>query len=376
MPVNAPNKMSGRRDIGIPLPNPRIGGPSEQPRLDTNVAPYLPLQQENERHEYHFVILNGKVVAFDNLGFVVPAGLGLQQVALLPHLGLAAQDVSALGLELYDATDVAQGVVNSLGVAALAGEPVIWSMIDGAPAWDAAFDLSNLDLSAAGTTNDLASYRILISGHIGFAQQNWYRNPFDHADILAAATAASNKFDDNPRSTITREYNFEFGQDRVSVSVAHDTFLLPVVTDRTGLLIEGQAAAIGTGMSDFRLGSYVTYDLNSDVVPMLGADLSSAFHYDGVAAVPALPSDMDEWAQALSGVSSRIVGQVIQQVVRGIEADSGSAYLEYVKTRWEESTPGTEGLDRMPGSATDGKTWNQHVSGTVVGEIKISPLMR
>lgn len=100
-------------------------------------APYLPSVRFNRYFEEFIVLSGGKVVAFDSNGDIVPAGLR-KQAALYKADFDANGEVSADALvqTLYAAEDIARGVINSAGVAAVLNEPVVKSMFDiatGAP---------------------------------------------------------------------------------------------------------------------------------------------------------------------------------------------------------------------------------------------------
>ena len=369
MAVNNPIKRYAK-DLGIPIPEVRFG-PSEKPRLNTWPAPYLPLQLENERHDEYYVILAGKVMSLDSQGFVVPAGLALQLETVLAEwaaAGAGAFDFSAANgnlatLDRYDATDVANGVINSLGVAAALGEPVVYSMIQDQGAALIAYDGANAAASSAVVLVDATGTQaISVGNHIGVAPYSMLR---------AASDVMSRALNDNelhPAAKVGPEASMPYDptqlrslawelQNRVTALVADECLILPVVADRTGVLIEGQVAAIGANMAAFDLGGYVTFDANSDYVPASMADFAAV--------------DADPTAAEIEKFINRRVGQVVRKNTR-----FSSSYLDKVKTRWESSVPGFNAIDRMPGSATGGYPWRMHTAGATLGEIQVSLLMR
>lgn len=86
------------------------------PSLRATVAPYLPLVRYSEKDRDYVVISQGKPIAFDSYGYIVPAGLALEIAA-----EVASPGSSTIA---YTATDVAAGVVGPDGTAVSAGEKV------------------------------------------------------------------------------------------------------------------------------------------------------------------------------------------------------------------------------------------------------------
>jgi hypothetical protein len=378
------------RDLGRVIPNVRIC-PSERPRLDTGPAPYLPLQFENDRHDEFYVILTGKVVALDDRGFIVPAGLAYQlqiledDMAVQAGLGATMDLSTARTPELdllwrYDATDVANGVVNARGEVATLNEPVVLSFItwlSGAVQQRVQYDES-VALGAASTAipldNPPTPVRTFdIGRHIGFAPYSMLRAA---SDVMERAlnenelhpAAASGPEALKPYSpTQLRNLAWEL-QNKVTVLVANECMEYPVAADRTGVLLEGQVIAIGA-MADFVNGGYVTFDHESDIVPVTNTCLAVS---QGTPDWSAVGAAADALASiAMLDLMNRIVGQVVRKSTR-----YPSSYLDKVRTRWETSIQGFDGLDRMPGTATSGYPWHMHTAGSTLGTVQISPLMR
>lgn len=173
------------KDLGVPIPNVRFTR-AEFPRLNTWPAPYLPLQLENERHDEYYVILTGKVVALDSRGFYVPAGLALQlqiledeiEANLNDTVDLSAANANLVKLQRYDATDVAQGVVNARGLAVKLGEPVVLSFFeDGNGDALAQYDADDADTSTAYITPVAIARTYDVGNHIGLLSlipQSWF----------------------------------------------------------------------------------------------------------------------------------------------------------------------------------------------------------
>ena len=320
------------KDLGVPIPNVEFC-PTEFPRLHTFPAPYLPLVLENERHDEHFVVLTGKVVALDSNGFLVPAGLALQ----IEGSSVAINDT----FTKYTATDVAAGVKNARGVLAIAGEPVIWSMLNAAAATAAnVANGQNFQAADAGA--------ITVGDHIGIASYSWLRassDSLDRAGMTPSDPSALRYMAWEPQlasKTVRTNYCLEY----------------PVVADRSGIKLGGQAVAIGAA-SSYGFGTRVTYDANSDIsLEAAIADVGAAFNQDGLNAILA----------ALDTRHRRCVGQVVKKNDR-----VPSSALDKVRSRWEAS--GFEDLDKMPGSATAGKPWHLHAAGASASVV-ISTFMR
>lgn len=345
------------KDLGKAIPIVRFG-PSERPRLNTTPAPYLPLKLHNERHDEYYVMLTGKVMALDSFGFAVPAGLALQREAAVAAGDGAAWPASC---ERYDATDVANGVINAQGDAAQDGEPVVHAMLSTA-AYDSGDD--TVDLNNAPAT------AITVGNHIGVVPQSLLRAGSDvmsraASDTQPAATGSAALVPYDP--TQLRNLAWEL-QNRTTALVADECLLLPVVADRSALLLEGQTVAIGA-MADFGLGDYVTYNENSDLVPATAS--ASAFSNIVPDMSGADGADATAVSAAILSHSARIVGQVVRKNER-----FPSSYLDKVKTRWESSIPGFNDIDRMPGSATGGYPWHMHTAQSTLGEVQVSLLMR
>jgi len=143
----------------------------------------------------------------------------------------------------------------------------------------------------------------------------------------------------------------------VGVVVADECFLYPLVANRSGVLIEGQAVAIGA-VADFLLGSRVTYDANSDIVPATVNLVTSDYSAD-------VDADIDARIEAaIADYHQSLVGQVVRVSFR-----FPKALLDKVATRWESTVPGFTAINRMPGSATSGYLSHMHSAGATLGEV-------
>jgi hypothetical protein len=338
-----------------------------------------------ERFDEYQVLQIGKVVALDQMGFLVPAGLRIQartlQNAMLAvaagggPINLSAANGALSTLTRYTQVDVDQGVVNARGQTVRLGEPVVmsWIVLEGV-------NLAQYNAAVAGNSTavvignlDTVTLSHDVGNHIGFQTAPAYRTSSDAmsrdaGEFRPAATGA-----DARRSldaTQNRHESWELGLQHFTVLVAEETMLYPVVANRSSILFSGQAVAIGAALTDFPLGSLVTYNSDSDIVPANGTTLAWA-----LTTVDDTDADDITINGALNAlaVRSAIVGQVIQR--DSLASRPVKAFLNKVSTRWS-SVPGFLPLDAMPGSATDGKNYNTYISGTTLGEIQISPLMR
>jgi len=255
-----------------------------RPWLGTTVAPYLPLERYNKYDDDYFVLSTGKVVALDSLGFLVPAGLLIDLEA-----GVGS------GTLLYTATDVAQGVKNAAGTDVVEDEEVIASMV------------------AEGVT---------VSKPIGITPYSYYR---------ASSDSLSSHASWDP--TNLRYHNYQ-KQGRVGVLCDY-VVEYPIIPSGYAPHFAGIAAAIGS----FTPGGFVTFDVNSNVVP----------------------------ANCSSELYCNLVGQVLR-----VDTTYPKALLDHVKTRYNLNTPGWTALDKMPGSATAGYPENMNYAGTTTGTLLVN----
>ena len=315
------------KDLGIPVPNVEFC-PTEFPRLHTFPAPYLPLGLENERHDEHYVVLTGKVVALDSLGFLVPAGLAIQ----LETAAVNAANWNDASYTRYTAADVAAGVKNARGVQCVLNEPVVRALRT-----DAAQDEDLADGAIPAANNP-----ITIGDHIGVASYSWLRASSDALD-------RSGMIPKDPSELRHMAWEPQLASKTVRTNYCLE---YPRAANRDNAKLEGQAMALGS----FALGQRVTFDYNSDIVPY--ADPTVAAGDVGAANAGDTATAINLALQKLSAARSRIVGQVVKTNTR-----SPSSALDKVRSKWESGVKGFGDLDRMPGSATGGKAWNLHVAG-------------
>jgi hypothetical protein len=372
MAVYNPTIKRYARDFGVMVPNVEFC-PTEYPRLHAHVAPYLPLQLFVEKHNEYYVVLQGKVVALDSMGFLVPAGYAIEQETAegLANWGSGNVNFTSANASAdfirYSQADVDNGVKNSRGIAVTLNEPVIYSMIrmDGNPLQ--AYSDSDVTVDCDGAM----TFAVTIGDHIGCASGSWLRTSMDtisrasnaHLFNTGSATGMeARKAEDD--GTLERNEHWRLQMEPKTVRTNY-CLILPVV-DSYDPLIEGQMVAVADDITDFVRGSRVTFDRDSNIV---------VAEPEAVTVGGALQADIQDAVDAalasLKKYHNRIVGQVIK-----IDTRHPKSLLDKVKTRWDASIPGFEALDRMPGSATDGYPDNMHKAQSTMGEVVISLFMR
>lgn len=366
------------RDLGVAIPNVEFC-PTEFPRLHTFPAPYLPLQLQNDRHDEYYVVLTGKVIAHDSMGFLVPAGLVLDQETVegLANFGSGNVDfrsVTVTNLVRYTQTDVDQGVVNSRGITVTLNEPVVYSMIRRGGAPLQAYD----DADATVDCNGAMTWAVSIGDHIGVASYSWLRSSSDvmsrasgeHLFNSGAVTGieARKAMDD---SSLLRHEAWQLQLEPKTVRTNY-CLQYPVVASAAAGHLKGQAVAVAGSMAAFAYGDRVTFDHDSNIVPHAPIAVDVAvLTGDDAADLVAVQAAVDAALVSMQKYHKRTVGQVIKKDTR-----HPKSLLDKVKTRWDASIPGFEALDRMPGSATDGYPWQMHTANATMGEIVVSLFMR
>lgn len=378
MAVYNPTIKRFARDFGTMVPNVEFC-PTEYPRLHAHVAPYLPLQLFIEKHNEYYVVLQGKVVALDSMGFIVPAGYAIEQETAegLTNFGTGNVDFTSGNADAdfirYSAADVANGVKNSRGVAVVLNEPVVYSMIRKGGVVLQAYSDSDTTVDCNGAM----TFAVTIGDHIGCASGSWLRTSMDtisraanaHLFNTGAATGMeARKAEDD--GTLERNEHWRLQMEPKTVRTNY-CLVLPVV-DEYDPLIEGQMVAVADDITDFVRGARVTFDRDSNiVVAEPDAVTVGSLAGNDAADLVVVQAAIDATLASLKKYHNRIVGQVIK-----IDTRHPKSLLDKVKTRWDASIPGFEALDRMPGSATDGYPDNMHKAQSTMGEVVISLFMR
>lgn len=366
------------KDLTTMIPNVEFC-PTEYPRLHTHVAPYLPLGLYIELHDDFYVILQGKVVALDSMGFLVPAGLKLEQETAegLTNFGTGNVDFTSGNADAdfirYTQTDVDNLVVNSRGTLVTLNEPVIYSMLRKDGVALQAYD----DSDDAVSCNGAMTFAVTIGNHLGVAAYSMLRTAFDKM------SRGANEHHFNPdaatgmeaRKAIVdaAEFRHEAWQHQMENKTVRTNYCLiyPVVEEAAPLLA-GQALAVAGDFDDFVLGGRVTYDRDSNIVPLAPAAVTvGSLAGNDAADLVAVQAAIDAALVSMQKYHDRCVGQVVKK-----DSRHPKSMLNKVKTRWGSDIPGFETIDAMPGSATEGYPDNMWKAQSTMGEIVVSLFMR
>lgn len=366
------------RDFGTMVPNVEFC-PTEYPRLHTHVAPYLPLGLEIEKHDDFYVVLQGKVVALDSLGFLVPAGYAIEQETAegLANFGTGNVDFRTANANAdfirYTQVDVDNLVKNSRGTLVTLNEPVIYSMLRLGGVALQAYD--NTD--ATVDCNGAMTWSVSIGDHIGVCAYSMLRTASDRlsreADEHLFNTDAADGMEARKAIDDGTDLRYESWSHQMENKTVRTNYCLiyPVVEDYAPL-IAGQAVAVADDIDDFVCGDRVTFDRDSNIVPHTAeAVVVASLGGNDAADLVAVQAAVTAVLASTVKYHKRTVGQVIKKDTR-----HPKSLLDKVKTRWDSSIPGFEALDRMPGSATDGYPANMWAAQATMGEIVVSLFMR
>lgn len=148
---------------------------SEGIRITGKVAPWLPVQFYDKASEAYVVIMPGKALAFDNAGYLVPAGLGLSGAAIS-----------------YTATDVSEGTIDvTTGVAVTGTKSVT---------------LSEVITYMGGTATLAISKPVGVSSYVYF---QWGGDASAYDDGTNPAAYRQHNFNPQQRQAITLDYVLE-----------------------------------------------------------------------------------------------------------------------------------------------------------------------
>ncbi len=287
--INAAQGYKEWNDWGHITPNFEFSE-GQRPAGEFQVAKYLNRIRYEEYQREHIVLSQGKVIAFDTDGYLVPAGLRIQAAAYAAAFngaGSPAAGITAAGvlttLDRYSIDDVRRGQRNFAGTLVVANEPVVKSFF-------------TLTAQPAVQNN-------VISNAIGVNYFNFY--PHAGGDGINPANYTVANLNIQSRQAFLRHYQIELP-------------LVASVANYDNAPWTGIASCIGAPGS-VKPGMFVTYDADSNFV-VTGYDYGSYNEED-------------------------ILGQVMS--VRG----SGPFnLLEKVRT----AQSGTSAMEAMPGTSTAG----------------------
>ena len=244
-------------------------------------APYLPAIRYDPQFEEYKVVSDGMPVCFDSNGYLVPAGFridaALYKSTFEATAGTQAANIAAADAAVslfYTATDVSRGVLNALGVAVVAGEPVVKSFFD----------------TAGWASGDL-DQTTTLSHHVGTADYDFWSHP--GGDGVNPAYYNKMNFNLQHRVGFLTDYMLQ----------------LPLCEDATSYAAAPMAnlAAIIAASGTLKPGMFITYDVNSIYVPTTDGYTFTA----------------DE--------APMVVGQVIE-----VRTDFPRDYLDKVRTRYND----------------------------------------
>ncbi len=287
--INAAQGYKEWNDWGHVTPNFEFSE-GQRPAGEFQTAKYLNRVRYDDYFREFIVLSQGKVVAFDGTGYVVPAGLRLQAAAYKaafdgaanPAAGIVAGDALTT-LDRYTVNDVKAGQRNFAGTLVVANEPVVKSFF-------------TLTAQPAVQNNT-------ISNAIGVSYMNYWPHP--GGDGINPAGFNVSNFNLQSRIGFLRYYQIE----------------LPIVTDTAtynNAPFAGIASCIGAP-GTVKPGMFVSYDVNSNFV-VTGYDYGAYSEED-------------------------VIGQTMS-----IRGPGPFNLLERVRT----AQNGVSTLEAMPGTATAG----------------------
>lgn len=356
-----------------------------RPAGEFQVAPYLPEVRFNIRLLYPIVVSGGKVVAMDSNGYVVPAGLRKQLVAMNAKGAVAktttragqANDIP--GLSRYTIKDVEAGVRNSAGVLAADGEAVVESFISGANcdgtqlitvSKGIGVSSYNYWRHAGGNGENPAQFNSLnfsLQNKVAFVcdyqlelpivtdRATYLAAPFAGMGSMIATSTAAQQAAKTYANTLVLAANDVVKVIDTNAATASIRFYKVLVgfTASAALPTAGELAKmkevserdasdlLNLGSSTVKAGMFVTYDMDSNFI---------------------LTADDGGYGYGTTTKPDEVIGQVLSLDMRLVRD-----YLDKVRS------PGVEygGLEAMPGTATGGKSDTLSYSGGV-GLVRIN----
>lgn len=356
----------------------------KRPGVGLRVAPYLPVQLQEKNEENWYVISQGKGIALDKYGYIIPAGLGVSGATLV-----------------YSATDVSLGTIDiTTGAAVTAGKTVTISDIDG----------STSDF--LGVSGDAFA----ASKFIGYAGEYYYKNFGDYGtydDGLNPAGFTDYNYNLQSRYSIGCDYvlqlpqvpaqtateSMTFGAPSSGVSTSTALSNLPVAknTQRTTMTFadggsghsslfvteKGTAAEVlmsgdwhinlTTGVVTVYSGSVTPTGVTLTYYNYASAPTGSSVSKFACALGDLVPGDFlkynvdSNYIKATSGVDADmdICGQVIKKITYPMAGlDKVKTAHSSLNTSGTGALPGYNGqLDQYPGTATGGVDLLTHYAG-------------
>jgi len=387
-----------------------------RPHGEFKPAAWLPVQFFDKYYEEYFVVMPGKVLAFDNQGRVCPAQYGL---AGDPAIDYTTNDVSAGTIDVrtgspvtaaasFNVSDVTDfmGTGEAMGVSAPVGVApyAYWQWAGDGSALDDGFNPSGyrqhnhnlqhrvailcdyvLELplvpandgsktySAANETNASNVSTFATTGSLPLAT-NTVRTPMEFAGAASATAHFVNQVASAADIAAAGDWAINLTTGVLSVFA---TGAINTAEDLTITFSHYNAASTVTGASVFaaasgnlKAGDFVKCDSESNFV-LADPNPSVDAAYSGADAALTRPMIGDTFAD--------IVGQVIE--VENADKDAlgmvKTAYNPPLGTDASGSSPGYAGqMDQMPGSATGGVSDKVHYAGAADLVVRINLVSR
>jgi len=312
--------------FGIQTPNVEISEGTRVAKLYV-AASYLPLVRYDHKLDDYVVISYGKVVARDNNGFIVLAGLSKDvEVALSSSTSYNTKAEFITGTaafaNVYSSVDVANGVLNAQGDAVTLNEPVVASFFGN-------YDSTNTQLTFVSAPLGIAPQNIIKQNGAGY---------FNGYQAGSSANFTNNNWSLQHGVTILTRYFIE----------------LPVVANLTNIALPGLAVFEGTPSNN----GLVTFTANSNFTSFNPLAASAYVSY-----TPNTVTDAEltvefnriiSWANKAANESLGRIYFINDQYPQG--------FLQWVRT-YDAGITSTPKYNIPSGSATDGLPHNLYSAG-------------
>lgn len=301
-------------NTGLPKSTPNVwSSEGLHPAQRLVPAPYLPLIGYDPKNEEYKVWFSGKILAVDSSNYAVPAGLAIDI-----ETALVDGDFDG-AVNLYSATDIANGVKNFAGSTPEVNEPIVKSFFTGG-------DATHQQLNFVGAPVGMAFTDAWRGNGAGYGEGYGAGNPMDYT---------------------YGNYNMQQG-----ITVRTRYFIeAPIVSSVSDLLVPGLLVFEGTP----KPGDLVTFTANSNLKSFSIAPLAASAFAAGTAGEPSdaeLIAEFDRVA-SLSNSLTKTFGKVIGRVFF-VDDKWPKDLMQYVRTWNPNTTLANSKLNVAPGSATDG----------------------
>jgi len=311
--------------FGIQTPNIEISKGERVAKLYV-AASYLPLVRYDDKMDDYVVISYGKVLARDNNGFVVPAGLAKDlEVAIAGAYADKAAFIAATAsfANVYTATDVQAGTKNAAGDNVTAGEPVVASFF------------ANYD--ATDTQN------VYISYPLGIAPVNVMRqNGAGYGNGYQSGNSAKYRYSN---------WSLQHG-----ITILTRYFIeLPVVSDLSTISLPGMTVFEGTPNKT----GLVTFTANSNFTSF---DPLAASNFTATTAGSPTDEELKAEFDRIATWSNKAKAETLGRIYF-INDEYPQGFLEWVRTYDAGLASQVEAYNVPAGSSTNGLPNNLYAAG-------------